>query len=221
MATLGIGQAGDRARLRHRRIPQASQKPGVAYHDPIIEGAPGPRRRAQLRHAAEDRRGARGEEGHGARAPAGHAACSGPASPRSCVGTKAYYVRAGVFKDVDICIFAHVGDNLERQLGRRRRQRPGLGRVQLQGRERARRRRAVARPLGARRGRADGRRLELPPRAPAPPAALALRDHQRRRSAERRAAATPSVWYYFRETDYAHIKELWDIGDTHGEGARR
>ena len=22
-------------------IPQASQKPGVAYHDPIIEGAPG------------------------------------------------------------------------------------------------------------------------------------------------------------------------------------
>ena len=33
-------------------IPQASQKPGVAYHDPIIEGAPGPRRRPQLRHAA-------------------------------------------------------------------------------------------------------------------------------------------------------------------------
>ena len=40
----------------------------------------------------------------------------------------------------------------------------------------------------ARRGRADGRRLELPPRAPAHPAALALRDHQRRRSAERRPA---------------------------------
>ena len=23
---------------------------------------------------------------------------------------------------------------------------------------------------------------------------------------------TASVWYYFRETDYAHIKELWDLG---------
>ena len=33
-------------------IPQASQKPGVAYHDPIVAGAPGPRRRPQLRPAA-------------------------------------------------------------------------------------------------------------------------------------------------------------------------
>ena len=51
-------------------IPQASQKPGVAYHDPIIEGAPGHGEGPQLRHAAADRRGARGEEDHGAAAPA-------------------------------------------------------------------------------------------------------------------------------------------------------
>ena len=34
-------------------IPQASQKPGVAYHDPIIEGAPRARRRPQLGNAAQ------------------------------------------------------------------------------------------------------------------------------------------------------------------------
>ena len=28
-----------------------------------------------------------------------------------------------------------------------------------------------------------------------------------------------SVWYYFRETDYAHIKELWDLGDTMAKAA--
>ena len=28
-----------------------------------------------------------------------------------------------------------------------------------------------------------------------------------------------AVWYYFRETDYAHIKELWDIGDNMAKAA--
>src|SRR6202011_681787 len=28
-----------------------------------------------------------------------------------------------------------------------------------------------------------------------------------------------SVWYYFRETDYPHIKELWEIGDTMARAA--
>jgi aminobenzoyl-glutamate utilization protein B len=30
---------------------------------------------------------------------------------------------------------------------------------------------------------------------------------------------TASVWYYFRETDYPHIKELWETGDTIAKGA--
>ena len=28
-----------------------------------------------------------------------------------------------------------------------------------------------------------------------------------------------SVWYYFRETDYPHIKEMWEIGDKMAKGA--
>ena len=28
-----------------------------------------------------------------------------------------------------------------------------------------------------------------------------------------------SVWYYFRETDYDHIKEMWELGDTMAKAA--
>ena len=92
-------------------IPQASQKPGVAYHDPIIEGAPG--------HG----------EGHNSGMPLQIAAALAvkkimeqqhlqgtlmlwPGIAEELVGAKAYYIRAGLFKDVDISIFAHVGENL-------------------------------------------------------------------------------------------------------------
>src|SRR6516162_7332699 len=92
-------------------IPQASQKPGVAWHDPMIEGAPG--------HG----------EGHNSGMPLNIVAAlavkkvmerehlSGtirlwPGVAEELVGTKAYYVRAGMFKDVDICLFAHVANNL-------------------------------------------------------------------------------------------------------------
>src|ERR1700704_3587955 len=92
-------------------IPQASQKPGVAYHDPIIEGAPG--------HG----------EGHNSGMPLQIAAALAvkkvmeqqhlqgtlklwPGVAEELVGAKAYFIRAGLFKDVDISIFAHVGDNL-------------------------------------------------------------------------------------------------------------
>src|ERR1700691_5584509 len=92
-------------------IPQASQKPGVAYHDPMIEGAPG--------HG----------EGHNSGMPLNIIAALAvkkvmerehltgtlklwPGIAEELLGAKAYYVRAGLFKDVDVVLFAHVGDNL-------------------------------------------------------------------------------------------------------------
>ena len=82
-------------------IPQASQKPGVGYHDPIVEGAPG--------HG----------EGHNSGVPLNIIAALAvkkvmerehlqgtirlwPGVAEELVGTKAYYVRAGMFKDVDV-----------------------------------------------------------------------------------------------------------------------
>src|ERR1700681_2461662 len=92
-------------------IPQASQKPGVAYHDPLIEGAPG--------HG----------EGHNSGMPLNILAALSvkkvmerehlqgtlkqwPGVAEELLGTKAYYVRAGLFKDVDVVLFTHVANNL-------------------------------------------------------------------------------------------------------------
>ena len=92
-------------------IPQASQKPGVAYHDPIVAGAPG--------HG----------EGHNSGVPLNITAALAvkkimerehlpgtlklwPGVAEELLGSKAYYIRAGLFKDVDVNLFAHVGNNL-------------------------------------------------------------------------------------------------------------
>lgn len=92
-------------------IPKASQKPGVTYKSPIVDGAPG--------HG----------EGHNSGQALNLTAVlavkeimereklSGtlvlwPGVAEEQVGAKAIYVRDGYFKDVDACIFTHVADNL-------------------------------------------------------------------------------------------------------------
>src|SRR5438270_485881 len=92
-------------------IPQASQRPGVAYHDPIIAGAPG--------HG----------EGHNSGQALNITAALAvkkvmerehmqgtlmlwPGVAEEELGSKAFYVRDGLFKDVDICIFTHVAADL-------------------------------------------------------------------------------------------------------------
>ena len=73
MATWGSGKPVIALGSDIDDIPQASQKPGVAYHEPIIEGAPGHGEGHNSGMPLQHHRGARGEEDHGARAPAGHA----------------------------------------------------------------------------------------------------------------------------------------------------
>ena len=92
-------------------IPQAGQKPGVAYRDPQIAGAPG--------HG----------EGHNSGMPLNIAAALvvkqimerdhipgtlvlWPGVAEEQMAGKAFLVREGVFKDVDVTLFAHVGDRL-------------------------------------------------------------------------------------------------------------
>ena len=92
-------------------IPQASQKPGVAYHDPIIPGAPG--------HG----------EGHNSGVPLNIVAALAvkeimereklpgtlmlwPGVAEELIASKAWFVRDGIFKDVDVCLLTHVGINL-------------------------------------------------------------------------------------------------------------
>ena len=100
-------------------IPKASQKPGVVYHDPIVEGAPG--------HG----------EGHNSGVPLNIIAAIAvkeimereniqgtlmlwPGVAEELVATKAYYTRDGYFDDVDISIFTHVSSNLSVSFGQSR-----------------------------------------------------------------------------------------------------
>ena len=116
MATWGSGKPVIALGSDIDDIPQASQKPGVAWHEPIIEGAPG--------HG----------EGHNSGMPLQIAAALAvkkvmeqqhlqgtlklwPGVAEELLGTKAYYVRAGAFKDVDVCIFVHVGANMQTSWG--------------------------------------------------------------------------------------------------------
>lgn len=92
-------------------IPKASQFPGVAYHKPMVEGAPG--------HG----------EGHNAGIPLNITAALAvkqimerekiggtlvlwPGIAEELVAAKAWFARDGKFDGVDLCIFTHVANNL-------------------------------------------------------------------------------------------------------------
>lgn len=92
-------------------IPKASQKPGVAYKDPIVEGAPGhgeghnSGQAVIIIAALEIKKIMQRENLSGT-------LVLWPGVAEELVGTKAWYIRDGYFKNVDACIFTHVGNNL-------------------------------------------------------------------------------------------------------------
>ena len=100
-------------------IPKASQYPGVAYHKPMVEGAPG--------HG----------EGHNSGIPVIITAALSvkklmeenniqgtlilwPGIAEELVASKAWYVRDGYFDNIDMCIFTHVSSNLAVSYGQAR-----------------------------------------------------------------------------------------------------
>jgi aminobenzoyl-glutamate utilization protein B len=198
-------------------IPQASQKPGVAYHDPIIEGAPG--------HG----------EGHNSGTPLNILAAVAvkrvmereklpgtimiwPGIAEEQLGTKAYYVRAGLFKDVDAVLYNHVGSNLATSWG----DGGGNGLISVEYTFEGESAHSAGAPW---RGRSALDAVELM-NAGWNYRREHLRLQQRSHYVITNGGDQPnvvprnaSVWYYFRETNYDAIKNLWDIGDKMAEGA--
>ena len=198
-------------------IPQASQKPGVAYHAPLIEGAPG--------HG----------EGHNSGQAVNITAALAvkklmereklpgtiriwPGTAEELVGTKAYFVREGFFKDVDVALFTHVGNDLSVSWG----DREGTGLVSVEYTFRGQTAHSAGAPW---RGKSaldavelmnigwNYRREHLP---------LEHRSHYVVTNGGDQPNVVPrsaSVWYYFRQTTYPKIKELWEIGDAMAKGA--
>ncbi len=198
-------------------IPQASQKPGVPRHEPMVEGAPG--------HG----------EGHNSGLPLNITAAlavkrlmertrmSGtiklwPGVAEELLGAKAYFVRAGCFKDVDVVLFTHVGNNLGTSWGPG----DGTGLVSVEYTFKGESAHAGSSPW---RGRSALDAVEL----------MNIgwnfrREHLRTQQRSHYVITgggnqpnvvppVASVWYYFRELDYTHIKELREIGDSIAQGA--
>jgi aminobenzoyl-glutamate utilization protein B len=217
MATWGSGKPVIALGSDIDGIPQASQKPGVAYHDPLVEGAPG--------HG----------EGHNSGVPLNITAAIAvkkimereklpgtikiwPGTAEELVATKAYFVRAGLFKDVDVALFSHVSANLSTSWG----DQSGTGLVSVEYTFEGQTAHSAGAPW---RGRSaldavelmnigwNYRREHLP---------LEHRSHYVVVDGGDQPNVVPrtaSVWYYFRETTYPKIKDLWATGDEIAKGA--
>ena len=92
-------------------IPKASQKPGVAYKAPIVEGAPGHGEGHNsglplvILSAIEVKKVMEREKLPGT-------LVIWPGVAEEQLASKAWYVRDGYLNNVDACIFTHVGNNL-------------------------------------------------------------------------------------------------------------
>ena len=198
-------------------IPQASQKPGVAYHDPLIEGAPG--------HG----------EGHNSGVPLNITAAIAvkrlmeknkipgtikvwPGVAEELVAGKAYFVRAGVFKDVDIVLFTHVGNNLNTSWG----QSSATGLVSVEYTFKGESAHAAGAPWQGRSALDAVELMDVGWNFRREHLRLQQRSHYVITNGGDQPNVVPrlaSVWYYFRELDYEHIKQMREIGDSMAQGA--
>lgn len=198
-------------------IPQAGQKPGVGYKDPIIPGAPG--------HG----------EGHNSGMPLNIAAALvvkdimqrehipgtlvlWPGVAEEQMAGKAFLVRDGVFKDVDVTLFTHVGNALAVSWGQSGSNALISAIFKFKGQS--------AHAAGAPwRGRSaldavmlmgtaweyHREHMELPQRSH-----YVIPDGGDQPNV---VPSTASIWFYFRERDYDRTRAMFDDAKKMAEGA--
>lgn len=198
-------------------IPKASQKPGVPWHDPIVAGAPG--------HG----------EGHNSGQALNVVAAlavkdlmikhkiSGtlvlwPGVAEELVAGKAFMVRDGVFKGVDVTIFTHVDSNLVTTWG----QPSGTGNVSVKYTFHGEAAHAAGAPW---RGRSALDAVELMDMG-WNMRREHLRPEQRSHYVITDGGDQPNVvpqeatvWYFFREQTFDNIKKNYALGNKIADGA--
>ena len=198
-------------------IPQASQKPAVGYRDPMIAGAPG--------HG----------EGHNSGQAVNIAAALvvkeimerekipgtlviWPGIAEEQLGSKAYYVREGLFKDVDVTLFSHVAAGMSVTAG------PSgqLAMVSALFKFRGQTAHAAGAPW---RGKSALDAVML--------MAQAWEFHREHMEPVQRShyvipdggdqpnvvPATASIWFYFRNTNYQNVMEMFKAAKDMAQGA--
>src|SRR6266849_3713030 len=200
-------------------IPRASQKPGVAYHDPIIDGAPG--------HG----------EGHNSgmavnvtaalvlkKLIAEHKIAGTlkifPGVAEEILGSKAFYVRAGLFKDVDIVLGVHVSHEFATSYATGDGKFSGLVSVRYFFHGKAAH--AAGAPWEGRSALDAVELMDAGWNFRREHLRLQQRSHYVIINGGDQPNVVPSeaaVWYYFRELDYPHILESYKLGDTMAQAA--
>ncbi len=198
-------------------IPKASQKPGVAYREALIPGAPG-HGEGHNSGMAVNIVGALAVKKVMEREKIPGTIVIWPGVAEELLGSKAIYVRDGLFKDIDITLFSHVDSDLKVAWGTQSSNALVSVRFDFSGVAAH----AAASPW---RGKSALDAVEL-----MDVGWNFRREHlkytQRSHSVISDGGDQPnvvpskaSVWYYFRETDYITTKNLWDIGNRVAQGA--
>ena len=198
-------------------IPQASQVPGVACRLPLVEGAPG--------HG----------EGHNSGQAVNLAAAFAvkrimererlpgtlvlwPGVAEEQIAGKPFLVRAGVFTDVDVVLFSHVGSEFGTSWGLSY----GSGLVSVLYRFTGTAAHAAGRPWQGRSALDAVELMEVGWNFRREHLPLTQRAHSVLVDGGAQPNVVPqtaSVWYYLRELDYRGIKALWAVADSVAQGA--
>jgi aminobenzoyl-glutamate utilization protein B len=198
-------------------IPQSNQKPGVAYRDPILSMAPGHGEGHNSGQAVNivaaivvkelmEREGVNGT------------LLIWPGVAEEQVASKAYFVREGVFEDVDVNLFTHVGNNFGVSWG----QGGGNALWSVQFRFTGESAHSAGSPW---RGRsaldaimlmAQGWEFKREHLRPAARSHYIIVDGGDQPNV---VPQTATIWFYFRERDYELTKEQYDAAVLMAEGA--
>jgi aminobenzoyl-glutamate utilization protein B len=198
-------------------IPKASQKPGIPWREPLFDGGPG-HGEGHNSGQAVNIVAALAVQDAMRRANVAGTLLLWPGIAEELLGGKAYFVRDGVFKDVDAVIFTHVDDNLSVFWGQPR----GTGLVSIEYTFSGESAHSAMAPW---RGRSaldavelmntawDKRREHLRPEQ---------RSHYVITDGGDQPNVVPSVasvWYYFREQTFAAIEKNLQLGNKIAEAA--
>ena len=194
-----------------------SQIPGDPKIEPIVEGAPG--------HG----------EGHNSGMPLIIAAALAtkavmeknhlkgrlmlwPGIAEELLGTKAFYVRDGLFKGVDGCIFVHVSSQFDTAYG----DLGSNGMVSVEYTFHGKTAHAAGDPWDGHSALDAAEIMDVAWQFRREHLALAQRSHNVISNGGGQPNIVPGVastWYYFREHDFKSLRELWSIGNRIADAA--
>ncbi len=198
-------------------IPQASQKPGVAYREPLIPGAPG--------HG----------EGHNAGQALNVTAALAvqkvmqrenlpgtlviwPGIAEEQLGAKAHYVKAGLFDEVDIVLYSHVSSDMSVSWG----ESGGNGMVSVEYLFAGESAHGAGSPWDGRSALDAVELMNIGWNFRREHLRIQQRSHYVITDGGDQPNVVPptaAVWYFFRETDYPSIMGMWELGNQMADGA--